>query len=373
MPRRAALRARSSAGCCAAELLRALLAALAVTAAAASGASSRTLEQVAFSDTLHGYGLIVTQSASSCTEVVERTSDGGAHFTHRVSVAPCSQASSIAFDASGDGFLYGPGLYATHDGGARWSRLPQPGAVLEVSIEGHSVWLAERVCRPACTLALYTSVEGGLAPAQPPGLPAPPRAVEPAAGQDYIVRTGASSAYVLSGPTKAGVALDRTSDGGRTWTRLEIPCFGFSAVLAADRGGALVALCASEPGAGMQLKSSATSRDGGRTWTVHAPCANPNVCRSALAEGYLGTLAATSPSTAFALGDRSPLLITHDAGASWRALAEVGDLNGEPAQVLFVSPRAGIVLGRANTTTAAVTIWHTSDAGAKWTALQPSI
>jgi photosystem II stability/assembly factor-like uncharacterized protein len=354
-------------------LLRTLLAALAVAAAAAGGTQSRTLEQVAFSDPQHGYGLVVTQSGSRCSDVVERTIDGGAHFTHPVTVGPCAQASSIAFDANGDGFLYDPGLFATHDGGATWSRLRQPGAVLEVSIEDRSVWLAERVCRPACRLALYVSAGGRRATVQPRGLAAPPRAVEEAAGQDYIVRTGPSSGYVLSRPTTAGVTLDHTSDGGRTWTRREIPCSGFSAVLTAGPDGSLFALCAREPGAGTALKSSASSRDGGRSWTVHAPCANPNACHSPLADGYLGTLATSSPGTAFALGERSPPLVTHDDGASWRALWSVGDVNGEPAQVLFLNSRAGIVLGRANGDATQVTIWHTSDAGAVWTALRPSI
>ena len=92
----------------------------------------------------------------------------------------------------------------------------------------------------------------------------------------------------------------------------------------------------------------------------------------ALAGGYVGEVDAVSASTFYAIGDRSPLIVTRDGGVSWHRFENVGNVNGLPAQVLFFGPQDGIVLGQSNTSTAPVTIWHTSDAGATWTAVTPT-
>lgn len=93
--------------------------------------------------------------------------------------------------------------------------------------------------------------------------------------------------------------------------------------------------------------------------------------RNPLIDGYLGEVDATSAATFYVIGIRSPLLVTHDGGASWTALQSVGDVNGSPAQVIFFGARDGVVLGRLNDATASVAIWHTSDGGASWSALTP--
>jgi hypothetical protein len=41
--------------------------------------------------------------------------------------------------------------------------------------------------------------------------------------------------------------------------------------------------------------------------------------------------------------------------------------------VIFFDPAHGIVLGRANTATSPITIWHTSDGGRSWGALAPRV
>jgi len=367
----------------------------------ASGAFSATppapaLAAVAFSSPTAGYGLFEQQGASSCSDSVGRTSDGGAHFTAlaRVTSWRCAgndPAGWLAFDDHGDGFLYGPKLFTSNDGGASWARSAQPGAVLAVAAVGRSVWMLEQVCAAGahstnCPLRLFESADGGRhftpSPQQPP-LTLAGRVVAlnagSAYGQSWLVRVNAHAAYLLAPPvprppsTADSAPLLYTGDGGASWTTRRIPCrSGLSAVLSVAPDDALFAVCAGEPGTGAQAKSTAVSTDGGRTWSVHAPCPNLNTCRTPLNYGYLGEVDATSARTAFVIGDRSALLVTRDGGQSWTALGDVGDVNGEPAQVAFFGATDGLVLGRANTATAPVTIWHTSNGGHSWSAVVPA-
>jgi Photosynthesis system II assembly factor YCF48 len=349
------------------------------------------LAAVAFQSPAAGHGLFEQQGATTCSDSIGTTADGGARFTALARVASWRCAGNapagwLAFDDQGDGFLYGPKLFTSHDGGASWAPSAQPGAVLAVDAVGRSVWMLEQVCAPGarstnCPLRLLQSGDGGrsFTPAahQPPLTLSRTFVVDPdsAQGQSWLVRVNARAAYVLAPPSGGdSTPLLYTSDGGGSWSGRTSPCpAGLSTVLSVAPGGALFAVCAGEPSAGAQAKSSAVSTDGGRTWTEHVPCPNLNLCTTALSQGYLGEVDATSASTAYVIGDRSALLVTRDGGSSWTALGDVGDANGEPAQVAFFGASDGLVLGRANTVTAAVTIWDTSDGGRSWTAVVPSI
>ena len=225
----------------------------------------------------------------------------------------------------------------------------------------------------ADTVTQGKNSEGGYTQLQPVALAA--RYGEPALGQDWLVRVSAGTAYVLSSPPRGAlyVPLWSTSDGGASWAARRIPCGGaLSVVASVAPDGALVAVCAGEPGAGSQAKWSAVSTDGGRTWAVHPRCEIIACQPAALVGGYLGEVDAVSASTFYVIGDRSPLIVTRDGGVSWRRYDDVGNVNGLPAQVQFFGPRDGIVLGQSNTSTAPVTIWHTDDAGANWTAVTPT-
>jgi photosystem II stability/assembly factor-like uncharacterized protein len=139
-----------------------------------------------------------------------------------------------------------------------------------------------------------------------------------------------------------------------------------------------MAICAAQPSAGVQLKSVSVSADGGQTWTVHNPCPGSISAQcmntNQLNFGYLGQVDFTSATSAYVVGDRSPLLVTHDSGSSWQAEQEIGDVTGPPAQVIFFDTAHGIVLGRGNTAASnPIVIWHTNNSGASWTKQTPKV
>jgi photosystem II stability/assembly factor-like uncharacterized protein len=287
-------------------------------------------------------------------------------------------------------FLYEPGLFASHDGGRTWAAHRGPGPVLAVATIGRSVWLARADCRRSvraashgCVLSLLESADGGRtwapSPVQPPG--ATVRTVGGtvvtgggAIGQTWLVRTGLSSAYLLSNPGRNGIApLWFTGDSGASWSQEQIPCgTALSITLSAAPDGTLMAVCAGEPSAGYQAKSAARSTDGGRTWTVHPACPPPHpACHGdTLDFGYLGQIAAVTSRTTYLAGDRSSLLVTGDGGAHWRPVRPlIGDTGGGTSQVTFFSRHDGIVLGDGPGEMP--TIWRTTDGGQHWSSVTP--
>lgn len=359
------------------------------TAAAAPGGSSTRLAAIAFTSRAAGYGIFTRQAPGRCQVLAARTADGGARFGSLAAVTTwrCGgnqPASFLAADGQGDAFFYDPGLFVTHDGGRTWASAHQPGTVLAVATAGRSAWMVRADCRRhgrTCALRLLESADGGRVwaapPAQPPG--ATIRAVggqpaqEGAAGQTWLLRTGRSSAYLLANPAGAAAPFWFTGDGGKTWSTGQVRCGQIGAIsvtLTAAPDGTLLAVCAGQPSAGFQAKSAGRSTDGGRSWTVHAPCtpAHPGCGRGVpLDSGYLGQIDAVSAGTMFLTGDRSSLLVTTDGGSRWRAVRPLlGDSGGGTFGVTFVSRRDGFVLGDDARNNELPAIWRTTDGGAHW-------
>jgi photosystem II stability/assembly factor-like uncharacterized protein len=364
------------------------------TASNPAPAANARLDAIAFVSRSTGYGMFTSRARGRCQALTGRTTNGGARFGPLAVVTawPCNgypPAATLTADGHGDAFLYDPGLFVSHDGGRIWAPSHQPGVVLAIATAGRSAWMLRADCPRhggTCPLRLLLSADGGRtwapSPAQPPGatvhaIDGQP-ATEGAAGQTWLLRTGRSSAYVMSGPASDVAPLWFTADGGATWSTRQVRCgpiAAISATLTAAPDGTLLAVCAGQPGAGYQEKSAGRSTDGGRSWTVHTPCPAARLtCHGGtpLDSGYLGQIDAVHAGTAFLVGDRSSLLVTTDGGSRWRTVRPViGDSGGGTAEVIFVSRRDGFVLGDDTRRGERPAIWRTTDGGSHWSAVVP--
>jgi photosystem II stability/assembly factor-like uncharacterized protein len=354
------------------------------------------LTAIAFFDPTTGYGLFMRQRQPTCEAVVGSTTDGGAMFSSLTVVTSWSCPSAapvqkLAFDDQGDGFLYDPDLFVTHDGGTSWTQVPQSGVVVSVEALGSSVWAVESSC-PAptdlgnpCPMRLLESDDGGLtwdAVAVPSGA-----TTDGLGAQTWLVRLSATAGYLASNPTfnfggQASTApLWYTADSGRTWSARQVDC-GFNALtdaISAAPDGTLVAVCANQPSAGSQPKSTVRSTDGGYTWTTMTSCPGGTgvvtfSCATAppLVAGYLGEIDAVTADTVYLVGGRSSLLVTHNGGATWAVVeTTIGDTSDGTQNVIFFNPSDGVVLGEDGQNDDVVTIWSTSDGGATWQAVVP--
>jgi photosystem II stability/assembly factor-like uncharacterized protein len=356
--------------------------------------TSTRLTAIAFFNQTHGYGVFTGTGDVTCRDLVAPTSDGGAQFGPLVvatawNCANGSPANSLAFDDHGDGFLYGPNLFVTYDGGKSWTKHPQRGTVLSVEALGSSVWMVESGCSStssslACPLRLWKSTDGGRtwsssSTSDPPNAMVSPSAGE-AQGQTWLVRVSRSSAYVLSSPPigPAGTSPDApmwfTSNGGVSWSNRSIPCAlpSNSVALSVTPNGKLIAVCAGEPGAGLQMKAVLSSTDRGTTWTVDSTCSASNCTTNPLSAGYLGGIDAVSAGTVYLYGGRSSLLVSHDGGAQWQAVEPlIGDTSGGTQQAIFFNDSDGVVLGENGNNGDQSTLWSTRDGGTSWNAMVP--
>ena len=221
------------------------------------------LTAISFLNPMQGYGVFTGPGDGGCEVRVGSTTDGGATFGPLVSVVSdnCTgtgSVQSLAFDDHGDGFLYGPDLWLTHDAGRTWVKSLQPGSVLSVEALGLSVWMVEAVCPassppPACPLRLSQSIDGGRTwsvSSLPAGANSAPFLGNGIAGQTWLARVSQSGAYLLGYPANPTTQTDSaplwsTTDAGTSWSRRSIPCGTNSlyVALSVAPGGVLLAVC----------------------------------------------------------------------------------------------------------------------------------
>jgi photosystem II stability/assembly factor-like uncharacterized protein len=168
--------------------------------------------------------------------------------------------SDVVFADPADGWLFGPGLYATHDGGRTWTSQNVP-HVLSVQAGGGAVYALT-------TKALWESPTGG---------DHWKRLSVPASGRNGAVLAVSGSSLLLlragyPGPS-IGLpgSLSLSRDGGATWHSRPVPCRheGGAALVAPAGGRSWLLDCYSNGQSEQEQRTSHVvyaTADDGRTW-----------------------------------------------------------------------------------------------------------
>ena len=257
---------------------------------------------------------------------IDRTTDGGR--TWHASVPPgclqtCGGAHLSFLDARRGFAIASQGFFATHDGGATWTRVATP---------------------PFSGPIAFLDARRGF------GVSDPARW----GGPQYAVPFGGGRLY-------------RTGDGGRTWTRL--PLTG-NADSVAVFGRDVVVPVRVRTQHGQRLVVHATS-DGGATWTTRQAGFRLHLQWGVDVGSYFS---AASPHVWVVTGGRV-LHVTTDAGRTWRTIRPL-DLPRRATiwQAQFTSADDGWAifwLPKGNSGNGALV--RTTDGGLTWTPLEPPV
>jgi photosystem II stability/assembly factor-like uncharacterized protein len=281
---------------------------------------------LSFTDPLHGYALGARCDAKTCRPVLRRTDDGG--YVWRVAPGPAvtwpansdykTTFTGVTFADDRNGWVFGPDLLATHDGGLHWKALGI--RTLDVVARDGYAWAVGEECAvQLCTTEVSRSPVGGdtFRGATTAGRDATFAAVD---GQHaYLVESAVTAIRV----PRIGSAprLLATADGGRTWTERANPCpNAFSRTVAASSFTDVWVVCIDAAGGSQERHPIAHSTDGGRTWATIDPDTN----------GIIDRFAAVGPGLAFRAesGLIGGVKVTRDGGRTWRQMPDEGEPQG---------------------------------------------
>lgn len=261
-----------------------------------------------------------------------------------------------------DGWIFGPDLIATHDGGLTWEDETRKEAILGLEAQGDTVWAIEDGCTagPACYTLLTTSVRGSS------WVPAPVQPVIVGSWAQFL-RPSENDAWIFSAEFNGnGGHLIATHDGGKSWQTLaSTPCIPLGAAhMTALANGQLWFFCGGQPGAGQQDKAVFMSPDGGQHWGMVATSENTNGTLGHLDfGGYVNGIGANAPDTVFTVTYRgSALMRSTDAGHTWDAVPmQLSDMGIGP--IKFLDAKHGWITfyNHIARTTDGGTTWETAD------------
>jgi hypothetical protein len=201
-----------------------------------------------------------------CKALLEKTVNGGKTWTSvpvpAVSLEPTftstprSSVSTVRFENASDGWLFGPGFWATTTGGKHWRKISLPGEAIAVAASDGEVFA---VIQPA---------DGGFLQA---------KLYESQVGSSrwtLVSKVAPQNAVTVYGHSVwAGIApnLWTSTDSGKHWTKLTFKCpqgaISASQVAAASTKDVVIA-CSDQgyPQPGFSIKYVYTSSNGGRTF-----------------------------------------------------------------------------------------------------------
>lgn len=295
-----------------------------------------------------------------CTSLL-RTRDGGVTW-QGVPAPKVALSSSGTFGTTGgvsevrfadaeDGWIFGPDLWATHDGGVTWKPVTDLGGTVR------SLEAADREVYAEVTSASGTHLLASPTGGDTWGLLGP----EDLDGTTLLALRG-TTGYAFS-PDDAVLAFT-----ARGLQQRGVPCGDGQDTspsgLSAGTGTTVAALCGSDPAAGSATKTLMVSNDGGRTWTEAGTTPLP---------GQPAGVAAISPGTyvVAAVGGSSLLYRSTDGGHAWTTVLSSG---GGPSLTdlgFTTTTRGTVILGASSALARGAEVPSqllvTSNAGSSWT------
>lgn len=261
--------------------------------------------------------------------VLRKTTDHGRHwFPAPAPPAPFAApgrtpapgaVGSLRFADGRDGWAYGPGLWSTHDGGRTWHELSLNGRpVRSLEAADGRVLAAVTGCaagRQNCyRFRVYSSPVTRDRWRRVPGAYGTWSGYATATAPQLTLAGGTGLVTAATANQRTPLLLTGPENGSAPWHRLAVPCpqFGQSMHVAATPTLGLAITCASEPGAGEQLKQAFFSPDDGRTWRrLTDPPSG----------GYLDAVSVTPAGTILLSGGRSDVYASWDGGLTWHGTA----------------------------------------------------
>jgi hypothetical protein len=203
-----------------------------------------------------------------CKALLEKTTDGGKHWTavnapavkltEHFSDTPANGVSQVQFANASDGWLFGPALWATTDGGKHWKSVKLSGVVYMMAASGGEA---------------YAAVEPAL------GGPYQAHLYKSAVGSGNWTRVPKVAPVLtltsFGHSAWTGVAPDlwTTTNNGKNWSTLKFACpsgYPSGSEVAAASANDVATACSNQgdPQPGLSYKEVFVSSNGGRTFHV---------------------------------------------------------------------------------------------------------
>lgn len=356
---------------------------LSFSATGTSGLKDAFLQDLSWISTTEGWAMASQPCATGLCVSLAHTTDGGAHWQPlpdppaQVQGGPvnCSKVvcvSHVRFASSAIGYLFGPGLLMTTDGGHTWQVQHGPNVeTLKVS-RGKVYRIAYSLmgCPGPCEPTLQETVPGStswktlISQLTSPDRSATAQIVS--SGSTILVALYGSSA----GPVIAQAVVYRSSDNGASWQSTNDPCSGLGPSgkaqeedlidLAAAPQGFFAGLCSPHSGFATFVVSSGND---GQSWNMAGVL--PNVQDLAqIAVASPSAIAVCTGSTGGSGAFTAQVLVSTDGGQHWTTAAtetqQITQL-GIPAWLGFETSLVGRWIGGPHS------LWSTNDGGLHWT------
>jgi hypothetical protein len=353
---------------------------------------SSTTYAVAFADSQRGWSVGSTCS-STCTLLMAATDTGGRTWGPSVVIATLPRtdlgdpfASVAVRFVGGNGWIFGPNVYESHNGGRTW-RETLRGPILALEPYEDEVWAvtgcssqASAGCLPKLT-AQRTGSDGWSSASPQPRFA---RSLSAGAAPFVLLERAPHGVAFLaqntvtppSQPGGAAVSpegelLLSSRNLGRSWQSLRAPCAGIQGIRSVD-GVHVWILCSIPCCTGNWVKSVWSSADGGRTWRERSGT-DPMLTGSIPFYGSAEALTVTTAGVGIFGGSGSGgIWRSSDSGASWHSTFTDVCIEGgnEVTETWFATPLVGWALAGGSVDPQCPTFLRTLNGGLTWSPLR---